>query len=69
MVELIEIETKYQNIHSSQDIQQNRLGIPPVISPRQQLKLLCKMWSSHLLNHNKAAIELQIGPTSIHKQE
>ena len=27
------------------------------------------MWSSQLFNHNEAAIELQIGPSSINKQE
>ena len=27
------------------------------------------MWSSQLFNHKEAAIELQIGPSSINKQE
>ena len=27
------------------------------------------MWSSQLFNYNEAAIELQIGPSSINKQE
>ena len=27
------------------------------------------MWSSQLFSHNEAAIELQIGPSSINKQE
>ena len=30
---------------------------------------LSKLWSSQLLKHNEAAIELQIGPSSIYKQE
>ena len=34
-----------------------------------QLKLLSKLWSSQLIDHNEAVIELQIGPSSTNKQE
>ena len=33
------------------------------------LKPLSKLWSSQLLKHNEAALELQVGPSSIYKQE
>ena len=33
------------------------------------LQLLSRLWPSQLLNHNEAVIELQIGPSSINKQE
>ena len=36
---------------------------------RPPLKPLSKLRSPHLLKHNEAAIELQIGPSLIYKQE
>ena len=36
---------------------------------RSTLQLLSKLWSWKLLNHNEAAIDLQIEPSSINMQE
>ena len=36
---------------------------------RSPILLLSRMWFSQLFNHNEAPIDLQVGPSSINKQE
>ena len=58
--------SKKVSFYEAQDI----LGPRPVIVfHRPHLRRLSRLWSSQLFSHNVAAIELQIRPSLINKQE